>query len=334
MSLARRLAAGVAGLFVLATMTTFAPSSRPPAAGAQARPGSTVAAATGPFRAAPVPVPARGALIGAWVKPDHLTQPGRTAAIRTFEQRIGRPLDIVHSYRRLHEQIGTASDLAFLADGRTLMISWTGADSLEILAGAHDEAIRTDARQVKALRAPVLLRLRWEMDRPNLAASVHSPADYQAAWRYVRDLFAREGATNISWVWCPTASGFAQGRAGAYYPGDEVVDWTCVDVYAGSELKPMAQLLQPFLAWAAERPLPIMIGEYGVARAYSSKKRAGWLREATEVFIANPQIKAVVLFDSNPDDRTEEGEFKISDDPAAFEAFTDLARHPWFNPDR
>lgn len=178
----------------------------------------------------------------------------------------------------------------------------------------------------------MLLRMRWEMDRPNLATSVGTPADYRQSWRYVRTLFVEEGATNVSWVFCPTAEGFEEGRAAEYYPGDETVDWTCVDVYAGSRLRPISELLTPFLTWAAQRPKPIMIGEYGVARAWSGLERRDWISAAAGTFRANPQIKAVLYFESNPEDRTATGEFALSDDPAAFNAFRQTALDPYFNP--
>ena len=44
----------------------------------------------------------------------------------------------------------------------------------------------------------------------------------------------REGATNVGWVWCPLATGFTDGRAQKYYPGDDQVDWLCADVYPGT----------------------------------------------------------------------------------------------------
>ena len=304
----------------------FAGCSEPPP---KWHPG--LALSHGPWQSGPVAAPPKGALLGAWVKPESYSQPGRLAAIAGFEASIGRELDIVHSYRRLHEEIGTESDLAFAARA-TLMISWAGATTDEILSGAVDERIRLHAKQIKALTKPVLLRVRWEMDRPNLAASVGTPSDYQQSWRYVRRLFAEEGATNVSWVFCPTAEGFEQGRAADYYPGDDTVDWTCVDVYAGSRLRPIAELLTPFLTWAAQRPKPIMIGEYGVARAWSGLERRDWLSEAAGTFRANPQIKAVLYFESNPEDRTPTGEFALSGDPAAFNAFRQTALDPYFNP--
>ncbi len=298
---------------------------------ASPRPGPRPIATRG-AAAGPVAVPASGALLGAWVRPESYSQPGRRDAVARFEQALGRRLDIVHSYRRLHEPIGTDSDRHFLSTGATLMFSWAGTASQDLLDGLVDKQIREHARQVRALAHPVLLRLRWEMDRPNLAASVGSPESFHQAWRHVRAIFAREGATNVSWVFCPTAQGFAGNRAAAYYPGDDTVDWICADVYAGSELRPAAELLEPFLRWAAARPKPIMIGEYGVARAWPSAQRAAWLTGATAVFRANPQIKAVLYFESNPDGRTAHGEFALSGDPAALAAFVTTAQDPYFHP--
>jgi hypothetical protein len=290
-----------------------------------------IALSQGPWQAGPVAAPERGALLGAWVKPESYGQPGRIAATAAFEASLGRELDIVHSYRRLHEEIGTESDAAFAARA-TLMISWAGTTSEEIVSGVADERIRVHARQIRTLGKPVLVRLRWEMDRPNLAASVGTPTLYKNSWRHVRRLFAEEGVTNVSWVFCPTAEGFAAGRAAAYYPGDDAVDWTCVDVYAGSRLRPISELLIPFLTWAAARPKPIMIGEYGVARFWSGIERRDWISEAAGTFRANPQIKAVLYFESNPEERTATGEFALSDDPAAFNAFRQTALDPYFNP--
>lgn len=292
-----------------------------------------VALSAGPWTAGPVAVPEKGALLGAWVRPQSYTQPGRLAAVADFEALLGRELDIVHTYRRMHEEIGTESDV-FFASRATLMVSWAGASSSEIVSGSVDEGIRWHAKQIRALETPVLLRVRWEMDRPNLAASVGSPPAYIAAWRHVREVFASEGANNVSWVFCPTAEGFAEERAAAYYPGDDTVDWTCVDVYAGRRLRPISELLAPFLAWAAQRPKPIMIGEYGVARAWSSLERRDWITEAAGTFQANPQIKAVLYFESNPDERTSVGEFALSGDHAALDAFRQTALDPYFRSGR
>lgn len=281
----------------------------------------------------PVPVPRTGALVGAWVKPTTtLTQTSRIDAIRGLEHSIGRSLDIVNTYRRFSEPFPTRSDRAFADSGATLMVSWATGDTRQITSGQVDAQLVDWAHRFASYQHPILVRVRWEMDRPNLAAVMWSPADYVAAWKHIRAIFQAQHVTNVSWVWCPTIGGFANGTAPAFYPGDDQVDWTCVDVYAGSTLRPMSELLRPYLDWAAAHPKPIVIGEFGVAQAWGAPARAAWLRGADQVFRVNPQIKAICYFDSNPDGNVATQRFQLTDDADALAAFTTLARAPYFNP--
>lgn len=306
-------------------------AAAPPPAPAPPQP-SVVATDPGPYTGGPVRPPATGAFVGAWVRPESYSQPGRIASIAQLEKRLGRRLDIIHTYRRFEQKFGTASDVEFLDQGRTIMLSWASGDTRSITSGRHDELIRAQARRVRAAGAPILLRFRWEMDRPNLRATMWSAADYVAAWHHVRRIFARERVHNAAWVWCPTADGFARGEAPAFYPGDDAVDWTCLDVYAGSDFRPLGELMAPFLRWAAERPKPIIVGEFGVAQAWGSARRAEWLRDAARLFKANPQIKAVCYYESDPEGNGAKQRFRLAGDPPAFAAFTDLTRDPYFNP--
>ena len=291
-----------------------------------------IAVDRGPFDSGPVLAPARGALMGAWIKPDELTHVGRLAAVDGLEESLGRRLRIVNTYRRFDQMAGTPSDLELIAQGATLMISWATGDNRSILDGEHDALIRKQADAIRDLRRPVLLRMRWEMDRPNLRPTMWSGPDYIAAWKYVRQIFHQEQAENVSWVWCPTAEGFIRGDAPAFYPGDGQVDWTCVDVYAGENFAPIGELMGPFLEFAAQRPKPIVIGEFGVARAWGSSGRAAWLRDATRTFKANPQIKAIAYFESDPDGNGPNKQFRLSGDKPAFGAFRRMATDPYFNP--
>ncbi|GLH98384.1 glycosyl hydrolase [Phytohabitans aurantiacus] len=294
---------------------------------------SVVATDPGPFRSGPVAAPQRGALVGAWVQPESYRQAGRLVAMDDLQQRLGRRLDIVNTYRRFDQEFGTESDEEFLRQGQTIMLSWASGDTRSITSGRHDALIRAQARRVRAARVPILLRFRWEMDRPNLRATMWSAADFVAAWRHVRQIFDEERARNASWVWCPTAEGFARGDAPDFYPGDDAVDWTCVDVYAASDFRPLRELMAPFLRWAAERPKPIIVGEYGVAREWGSAARAAWLRDAAALFKANPQIKAVSYFESDPEGNTgPKQQFRLADDPSAFAEFRAMAQDRYFRP--
>jgi hypothetical protein len=332
----RPVVVGLAGLAVLGLalplLVTCGPAAHPPPAGPPGDGASpAIATRTGPFQAGPVVPPPSGALVGAWVKPSVFTQPARVEAVTSFEAAVGRPLDLVNTYRRFDEAFPTLSDRTFAESRRTLMLSWAIDDTRVFTSGTQDAAIRAWAGRIRDFGHPVLLRFRWEMDRPNLQAAMWSAADYIEAWKHARTLFADEHVGNVSWVWCPTVEGFAGGYAPAYYPGDDQVDWACVDAYAGRQLRPLGELLRPFLTWAVAHPKPIVVGEFGVAAAWGTAARAAWLTDAAQVVERNPQIKAVSYFNSNPDGNRATEQFRISDDPAALAAFSALARSPYFN---
>jgi hypothetical protein len=323
------LAVVSAGVLVLATCT--APPPGPPATPSTSTASTAIATSTGPFRAGPVAPPRSGALLGAWVKPPAFTQPSRQEAVDSFEAALGRPLDIVNTYRRFDEPFPTLSDTAFANSGAVLMLSWAIDDTRILTSGAQDPALRAWAGRLRDFGHPILLRFRWEMDRPNLQAAIWSAEDFIDAWRHVRKIFTAERVRNVSWVWCPTIEGFAGGYAQPFYPGDDEVDWTCADAYAGRQLRPLGELLHPFLTWAALHPKPIIIGEFGVAASWGGPARAAWLTDAATAIQRNPQIKAISYFNSNPDGSGPSQRFQLVDDPPALSAFAALARSPYFN---
>lgn len=278
-----------------------------------------------------IAAPATGAYFGAWVDPTMYGQHGHIPAVNALQQQIGRRLDIVHTYLRQPATFPTSANLAWVRQGSMLLISWALNDSRGIAAGEWDTAIRQRAREIKALGTPVFLEWRWEMDRPNLRFAVGTPADYVAAWKHIRLIFADEHVSNVAWVWCPTARGFASGSAQAYYPGNGEVDWVCADAYPrpGSRAS-FAAIIQPFLAWAARHPKPIMIGEYGVPETYGAPLRAQWLRDAEQTVVRDRQIKALVYFDSNTTRTSPASSFGLDAGPLA--AFRGIADNHYFNP--
>ena len=250
-------------------------------------------------KTAPTP-PAHGVYFGARIDPAIPTQVNDIAAVSALQQQIGRRLDIVHVYLKWQAPFPRLSDLTFMRQGAMLLLSWAGTDTQAIISGHYDSFIRQRAREIKATGRKIFLEWRWEMDRPNLRDEEHSPADYIAAWDHIRSIFIQEHVNNVAWVWCPTARGFAEGDAAAFYPGSKEVDWVCVDAYPGvGPYRSFATIMQPFLKWAAHHPKPIMVGEYGVPQTYSPQQRAQWLSAAAQTVKQNPQIKALVYYDSN-----------------------------------
>ncbi len=304
--------------------------------GGNARPAAQPSPPAGPvasYPAGPDLAPAKGMLFGAWVQPSgDFKQDDRIAAVNELESSIGRKLDLVNTYRRFDESFPTQSDEGFVAGGRTLMLSWVIDDTKEVNSGKIDAQLTDWAKRMRDFNHPMLVRLRWEMDRPNLREEMHSGEDYIAAWKHVRAIFAATGVRNVSWVWCPTVEGFAGGYAQDFYPGDDQVDWTCVDAYASTKLRPLGEILAPYFAWAAKHPKPIVIGEFGVSVSWGGQARADWFAAATRALSANPLVKAVSYFDSDPAGNGPNKQYHLAGDPVALTGFAAMANDPSIHP--
>lgn len=281
-----------------------------------------------PRRTASIRPPAHGALFGAYVDPPEYVEPARISAVEHFEEQIGRRLAVYHDYHTWTDPFPSASDTYFADRGTTLLLSWAGTDTRTILSGADDAMIRARAAALARLGRPVLLRWRWEMNRPNLAAEIHSGGDYIAAWRHLHDLFAEAGATNVGWVWCPLVDAPADHDYAAYYPGDDDVDWLCADGYARSEGQSFEAVFGPFLDWASAIDKPIIIGEFG-REAQVAGSRADWLADARRFVKQTPRIKALVYFESS---RESIGSWAVADDPRDLAAFRAWGADPYFDP--
>lgn len=275
--------------------------------------------------------PATGALVGAWTAPERPTEEQRVAVVGQYEKQLGRDLDIVHHFHPWDDYFPSELDRYVVEEtDSTLMISWAGTDTREIVAGKFDNMIRLRAKDTAALKKPVLMRWRWEMNRPNLLGVVHGPEDYIAAWKRVRSIFHEEGADNVDWVWCPLSTNFAGTQGPAYYPGDKEVGWLCVDAYSDEPTSPLADELRPFLDWAKQRDKPVMIGEFGT-QPRAAGQRAAWLAQVGELVKRTPQIKAIVYFDENVDRDGRKRDWSLRGTPADVRAFATLLADPYFN---
>lgn len=272
--------------------------------------------------------PDSGAWFGAYVKSRIRTPEARAAATAAFEDQLRSPLSIVHVFHPWDEEFPDAYDRAVIEDGKLLMLSWDSTDTRSIAQGRHDDRIRARAEAIRDLKVPLLLRFRWEMDRPNLRDTVHSPTDYIAAWKHVRRIFTEVGATNAGWVWCPLATGFPDGRAQPFYPGDDQVDWIGVDAYPGKKILSFAELMDPVMAWASKHPRPVLVGEFGI-RDWESADRASWLRDMRSYVAEHPQIKALVYFLARRDTKPVY-DFTFDDGSEALEALRSILREPPF----
>jgi hypothetical protein len=297
----------------------------PPAISAPATSGGGGRTGGGP------PPPKSGAWVGAVVQPTDFTKEGEEAALTGWETQMGRKMDLVHTYHTWDNAFPDDVDRWAVAGGRALLLSWGGTDTRVIQTGRYDDMIRQRARDVRTWGKPVLLQWRWEMDRPNLQTQIWSPEDYIAAWIHIRAIFRTEKVTNVSWVWCPTADGFADGRAQKYYPGNAQVDWTCADVYPGDEDTDFATKAAPYLDWVKRHPKPSIIGEYGAYGGFPGGQ-AAWVDQAAAVAKKNPLIKGLIYFNWDDENRRPKTQLSLRGNGNAVNAYRAFIADPYFNP--
>jgi hypothetical protein len=244
-----------------------------------------------------------------------------------LEDLLGRKEDVDHIYEAWTAEFpGWREDWDHL-NGRVPFVSWAKASTVAVNSGRYDAMIRQRAADVKAAGYPMLLEWFWEMDGARNRHVAGSPASFIAAWRRIHDIFDRAGTTNVSWVWCPNAWGFANGEAPKFYPGDNYVDWFCADGYnwspgrRGDEWRSFEWTFQPFYDWASGRGKPLMIGEFGAQERHPGEK-AQWLKDAaTTLKTKFTDIKAVVYFDVK-----KRYNWRISTSPSSQAAFRAMAR--------
>jgi len=128
------------------------------------------------------------------------------------------------------------------------------------------------------------------------------------AWRRVVDIFRSEGAHNVSWAWItaslpPAPATWGKDRnIGAYYPGDEYVDWIGVDFY---DFGPPSWL-EPIYEFSLDHQKPLMIGEFGVRHPgsrFTPAEDQAWLDAMFDFFESHPNVKSITYsnFKSRPD---------------------------------
>ncbi|HZR91615.1 MAG TPA: glycosyl hydrolase [Gaiellaceae bacterium] len=322
-------------------MTRLARLSALAAAGAFLLAAVGVAAA-GPRSAggrSAVAVPARGAYLGAYVQSSRWTQTARRFA--GFEAAIGRRLAIDNQFYGWAEGFPTSVQELDRQAGRISMITWKAPPLDEITSGSQDALIAARADAVRDYGAPLFIRWGWEMNgywtewsgiANNSPGRRDGPAKYVRAWRRIHDIFEREGATNVSWVWAPNAESIPNvrwNRIGAYYPGDAYVDWVGLSAYnfgntrPWSHWSPFSQIVRPvYAAYAARKP--IMVAETASTTRGGDESR--WIRGVVPALRALfPRIKAVVWFEHPP-------EWSVRSSARALAAFRTLASAALFEP--
>ncbi len=229
-----------------------------------------------------------------------------------FEKDSGKPVSIVMQFYTWTEGNFPTDYMNTVRNhGSIPLISWESYDSnnsdatswKNIASGSYDSYITQWAIDSRNWGHPYFLRLDWEMNG-FWDPYAKDAADYVPMWQHVHDIFTKNGATNVTWVWCPNVDSYSTQPLDQFYPGSSYTDWVCMDAYnfgntqswsswtSFSDL--FAETYNHLLRLAPGKP--IMIAEVGSAEGGGSK--ADWISDTFSNQLPNsfPNIKAFIWF--------------------------------------
>src|SRR5437667_1277660 len=231
------------------------------------------------------------------------------SGIPPLETMIGKHASIVMGYTQWDSRVRDFNVPWFdqiRAHGSIPMLTWEPWVSLQtIYSGKYDTYIAKWAQDSKTWGHPYFLRFAHEMNGDwypwSERVNDSSPGDYVKAWKHVHDIFTANETTNVTWVWCPNSEDTDSTPLADLYPGDDYVDWTCMDGYnfGGSTFSQVfSQTYYDLLQLASTKP--IMIGEIS---SVEDGSKAAWITDALTVQLPQrfTKIKALVWYDDNDD---------------------------------
>lgn len=272
---------------------------------------------------------------------------GKQPAIMAFYPRWGDPFNT--TFLNANAQLGqvTMATWEYNVAPEGSLKSYEGRLLDAILDGRYDNYIRKWAEGARDFGRPVLLRWGHEMNGdwspwsgaengggtldgfgdPDLP---DGPERFVAAYQHIHDIFDQVGAANVSWVWCPSTPAHWLGdwsKISNYYPGDDYVDWLCIDGYNWGRCEYGAAFNSRWVSFdevfaqgyaelqAINSRKPIMLGEYASTEIGGDK--AAWILDAHERIQKDyPQIRAAVWFHGE-----KETDWRINSSPESLEAF-------------
>jgi hypothetical protein len=204
----------------------------------------------------------------------------------------------------------TAKVNKILCYGATPLIHWepwdpinsVGIDLEKIAAGNYDAFLTRWASELKKVGSTVMVRWGQEMNGDWYPWG-GNPTAYIAAWRHIHDLFAAQGATNVSWVWSINSDSQTVGNDyHDYYPGADYVDWVGVRGYNHGSLawwspppgcRSFQDIFSAVLIDLSTYNKPLMISEFASA-CNNNCDKASWILDAYQSMQTYPLLQAVV----------------------------------------
>lgn len=203
----------------------------------------------------------------------------------------------------------------------------------DVANGVYDFYIKQWADDAKNINSPIFVRVGHEMNDPYRypwGPQNNSAKDFIAAWRHIHNVFRREGADNVLWIWSPhPAYGFFRD----FYPGDSYVDYVGSGtlnygtVASWSKWWSFKDIFGKFYKQLSSFNKPIMLTEFGSLSIGGNRDE--WFAEALDSLPQQyPAVKSVVFFHFSDDKTTTQQtlDWYFKDDSASTKAIIKAVR--------
>jgi hypothetical protein len=192
-----------------------------------------------------------------------------------------------------------------------------------INAGMFDADLRAWADGAKAFGTPLLVQYGTEVngDWNPWSAEYNGgldvgPGKFRQAFRHIVQLMRTEGALNITWAFHLNGENWPgddpRNNAGAYYPGDDVVDWIGFSMYQNyGKYDPRCRDIDALLKareaelGAAARAKPLFFFELGTSAASTQCDPGTWVRQTLQDLLSGrwPEIHSFAWWDETTGNR-------------------------------
>jgi hypothetical protein len=278
-------------------------------------------------------VPAVGAYFGA--SPSFEVGPVVAKAVELGDE-IHRSLGVVSFFDSWNGPVLTNQFAAVATQGSIPMVSMhcTYPDPA-VVAGEYDSQIKEQAQAYAAYGGPVLLRWFWEMNWPTTVnqngyclgagTAAQMAAGYVAAYIHIWKIFQAAGATNVAFVWAPSAAKWAPS-ATPFYPGSQYVNWIGADIYDRPGYGTFAQMFAGFYAEWSGQHKPMILAETG---SIGAPAQVAWLSSIASSFPTQfPLMHALVYTDALTDPQ---GDYMLEPGGTGMAEFVTVGADPYFN---
>jgi mannan endo-1,4-beta-mannosidase len=253
--------------------------------------------------------------------------PRSYAPVESFAAATGVRPNVALYFSGWNEPLQTTFAMQAAGHGAVPLIQIEpGKTSLRaIAAGGYDAYLQTFADEVASFGARtgrgVIISFAHEPNGPWYRWGVGhvTPATWIAAWRHVVNVFRRQGADDVTWLWTVNIIARQQGvpSPARWWPGSSYVTWVGIDGYYYKQSWTFASLFGPTIKAVRALTLdPILISETGAAPA------AGQPVKIADIFrgIHAYGLLGLVWFDAKGIQ-----DWRLNS-PAAFAAFRESAK--------